>query len=188
MPPPPLRPRTRSSGVPPLVRACLGEPLVNFWTTVKISCAANPPPTCRRTSKTAAGNTRVDSSPQGTISAFPDEAKSPTCLTRDSSLQRFYRNESLEIRFSFPFHNVNQTQERSSDRSKTGARYRTIGQEIVNWSTLIIVDAPHRPLPILGLDLNDALGSEKKSQSGVVSFDRRATLREYVGPAEHTRC
>ena len=35
------------------------------------------------------GNTRGGSSPQGTVSAFRDEANTPTCLTRDSSLQRF---------------------------------------------------------------------------------------------------
>ena len=47
------------------------------------------PPICRRISKTAPGNTRVNSSPQWRVSAFPDEAKTPTRSTRDSSLKRF---------------------------------------------------------------------------------------------------
>ena len=34
------------------------------------------------------GNKRGSSSPHGTVSTFLDEANSPTCLTRDSSLQK----------------------------------------------------------------------------------------------------
>ena len=44
---------------------------------------------CRRISKPAPGNTRVGSSPQRTVSSLPDEAKTSTCLTRDSSLHKF---------------------------------------------------------------------------------------------------
>ena len=38
------------------------------------------------------------------------------------------------------------------------ARYRTTTQEIIDWATRTIADAPHRTLPILGLDLNDGVG------------------------------
>ena len=51
--------------------------------------------------------------------------------------------------------------QKTSRGAKDVARYRTTTQEIIDWATRTIADAPHRTLPNLGLDLNDGVGLEK---------------------------
>ena len=57
---------------------------------------------------------------------------------------------------------------RTNSGAKDAARYRTTVQEITRWATKIIDEAPHRTLPILGLDLNYGLGidSQRRLQPG----------------------
>ena len=50
---------------------------------------------------------------------------------------------------------------RANQGAAAGVKYRSTVTDLITWTEQVISDAPHRTLPILGLDLNDGLGRQR---------------------------